>query len=44
MNTKRHGLSIGMERSGINFFLTLKASGKLTHEDYDAITPMIDPL
>lgn len=42
MNTKRHGLSIGMERSGINFFLTLKASGKLTHEDYDAITPMID--
>lgn len=24
------------------FFLTLKAVGKLTHEDYEKITPMID--
>ncbi len=42
MNTKRHGLSIGIERSGNNFFLSLKALGKLTHEDYEAMTPMID--
>ena len=42
MNTKRHGLSIGIERSGSDFFLSLKAVGKLTHEDYKRITPMID--
>jgi hypothetical protein len=42
MTTKRHGLSIGIERIGNEFFLTLKASGKLTHEDYNIITPMIN--
>jgi len=42
MSTKRHGLSIGMESVGSEFFLTLKAIGKLTHEDYKIITPMID--
>jgi len=38
----RHGLSIGMERIANRFFLTLKASGKLTHEDYEIISPMLD--
>jgi len=42
MSSKRHGLSIGIERSGSEFFLALKAVGKLTHEDYEVITPMID--
>ena len=42
MSIKRHGLSIGIERSGSVFFLSLKAIGKLTHEDYETITPMID--
>ena len=42
MSLVRHGLSIGIERSGANFFLSLKAVGKLTHEDYETITPMID--
>ena len=42
MSIVRHGLSIGIERSGGNFFLSLKAVGKLTHEDYEIITPMID--
>jgi len=42
MNIKRHGLSIGIERAGSDFFLSLKAVGKLTHEDYEIITPMID--
>jgi len=42
MNIVRHGLSIGIERTGNHFFLSLKASGKLTHEDYEIITPMID--
>jgi hypothetical protein len=42
MNIVRHGLSIGIERSGSNIFLSLKATGKLTHQDYETITPMID--
>ncbi len=42
MKIVRHGLSIGIERAGRDFFVTLKASGKLTHEDYETITPMID--
>ena len=40
--TKRHGFSIGIERTGSDFFLSLKARGKLTHRDYETITPMID--
>ncbi|MCB1737493.1 MAG: STAS/SEC14 domain-containing protein [Gammaproteobacteria bacterium] len=42
MSITRHGLSIGIERAGDEFFLTLKAVGRLTHEDYETITPMID--
>ena len=42
MNIKRHGLSIGIERVGSKFFLSLKAVGKLTHEDYNIISPLID--
>lgn len=42
MNNIRHGLSIGIERIANHFFLSLKISGKLTHEDYQTITPMID--
>jgi hypothetical protein len=42
MNTVTHGLSIGIENTGNEFFLKMKAVGKLTHEDYEVITPMID--
>lgn len=42
MSEKRHGINIGIERFGSEFFLTLKASGTLTHDDYEMITPMID--
>lgn len=42
MEYKRHGLSIGLERMGDNFFLFLTIQGKLTHQDYEIITPMID--
>lgn len=42
MNIDRHGLSIGIERSGSDFFMSLKVIGKLTHEDYRQITPLID--
>jgi len=42
MTIIRHGLSIGIERVGNEFFLSLKACGKLTHEDYNKINPMVD--
>lgn len=42
MALKKHGLSIGIERIEGNVFLFLKAHGKLTHEDYKTITPMLD--
>lgn len=42
MSNQRHGLSIGIERIDANFYLTLKAIGKLTHQDYEKINPMLD--
>ena len=42
MSAVRHGLTIGIERTGNEFFLSLKATGKLSHEDYLKINPMID--
>lgn len=42
MTSVKHGLSIGIERIENDYFLSLKAVGKLTHEDYKTITPMID--
>ena len=38
----RHGLSIGIERMGAELFLSLKGVGKLTHADYEVITPMLE--
>ncbi|MGB1884992.1 MAG: STAS/SEC14 domain-containing protein [Gammaproteobacteria bacterium] len=42
MAIQRHGLSIGIERTNSRFLMSLKAIGKLTYEDYEVITPMID--
>jgi hypothetical protein len=42
MKVKSHGISIGMERVDSNIFLSMKAVGKLTHEDYQTFTPMIE--
>lgn len=42
MNILKHGLSIGIERIENDYILTLKAVGKLTHEDYKIISPLID--
>jgi len=42
MDTKVHGLSIEIKQIDDDFFLFLKAVGKLTHEDYEVITPIID--
>jgi hypothetical protein len=39
---KRHGITVGMERFEDEFILTFKVSGKLTHKDYEKITPLID--
>jgi len=39
---KKHGLSIGIERVNEDFFLSFKAIGTLTHEDYEKITPLLD--
>ena len=39
---KKHGLSIGIERVGHNFFLSFKAVGELTHADYEKMTPLLD--
>ena len=38
-----HGLSMGLKRlDSNNFFLSFTAIGKLTHEDYERIMPIID--
>lgn len=42
MSNLIHGLSIGIKRINNHFFLSLKAVGKLTHKDYETITPMVD--
>jgi len=42
MTLKKHGLYIGIERVNSEIYLFLKAQGKLTHQDYELITPMID--
>lgn len=40
MNT--HGIQIGLERSQNDIFLSIKAVGKLTHDDYELIVPMLE--
>lgn len=42
MQTYKHGLTIGIQRIDNQFFLTLKAIGTLTHDDYERIIPMLD--
>ncbi len=43
MSLNMHGISIGIERYGDDdFFVTMKAVGKLTHEDYEYMVPMLE--
>lgn len=42
MTIKRHGLSVGVDRIDDHVFVSLKAQGKLIHEHYKIITPMVD--
>jgi hypothetical protein len=39
---ENHGISIGMYRFNDEYFLSLKAKGKLTHDDYKKLIPIID--
>ena len=40
---KRHGVSIGLERIGDEtIYLNLRVVGKLTHNDYKVLAPMLD--
>lgn len=39
---KKHGLNLGLTRVEEHVFMELKAIGKLTHEDYQTITPMLE--
>lgn len=42
MTITKHSISISTERVGDSIFITFKAIGILTHEDYNTITPMIE--
>lgn len=37
-----HGIKIGLERINDTFFLKIAPKGKLTHDDYQILTPMLD--
>jgi len=42
MSEDKHGISIGIDRIGMQFFVSMKAVGRLTHDDYEVIAPMIE--
>lgn len=37
-----HGVAIGIERFNSTLYISMKAVGKLTHEDYKAFTPLLE--
>lgn len=42
MTMQQHGLTLGLARVGDVSFISIKAVGRLSHEDYLAITPMLE--
>ena len=42
MNIIKHGISIGVERIDSHFYIAVKAIGRLTHDDYTLMTPLLD--
>ncbi|MGE6108781.1 STAS/SEC14 domain-containing protein [Aeromonas sobria] len=42
MKRRQHGLILGLARVGDVSFISIKAVGRLSHEDYLAITPMLE--
>ncbi len=39
---KKHGLNLGITRVDNYIFVELKAIGRLSHEDYQTLTPMLE--
>ena len=42
MSIEEHGLSFGITRFGDDFYMTITILGKLTHEDYEMMVPMLE--
>ncbi|SDK63345.1 STAS/SEC14 domain-containing protein [Microbulbifer yueqingensis] len=42
MTIQRHGLSVGLERTDDELFLSLHVRGKLTHKDYETMVPILE--
>ncbi len=42
MLVKKHGFVVGIERVQDRYFVYMKAIGRLTHEDYEKMTPLLD--
>lgn len=42
MTINRHGLAVGIERANHSIYMTLKVTGKLSHEDYELMVPMLE--
>ncbi|MEA3374287.1 MAG: STAS/SEC14 domain-containing protein [Campylobacterota bacterium] len=40
--SEEHGISIGFRRSGDHVYLKIQISGRLEHDDYDLMVPMIE--
>ncbi|MEZ8347016.1 STAS/SEC14 domain-containing protein [Vibrio splendidus] len=42
MSIERHGISVGIERVSSETIVVFKAKGKLTHDDYQAMMPILN--
>lgn len=42
MTQRSHSVVIGIERFGSTLYVSMKATGKLTHEDYKSFTPLLE--
>jgi len=40
----RHGFDVKIDKVDNNIFLSMKAIGKLTHSDYETMTPILESL
>ena len=42
MTIREHGLSFGITRINDRFYMKMKVVGKLSHEDYETMVPMLE--
>lgn len=42
MVIKKHGISIGVHRINEEFYIAIKAVGRLSHDDYTFMTPVLE--